>query len=306
MKQDDIDLRHLRYFLKVAQESSFTRAAEQLGLQQPPLSLQIRQLEQAIGARLFDRRPRGVTLTAAGEHWQTVAREVTARLEDAIAEARRRERGQSGQLRLGFAGATYFHPAIPAAIGVYRTRCPAVTLSPEQSNTPALLEGLREGRLDVAFIRPPVAADSQLAIHAFVEESTLLVVPGGHALAGTEPVALSRVADEDMILFPRAIGPGLYDSVIAACHAAGFSPRLGLQASQIASIMPMIAAGFGISILPRSVAAMSIPGVSCLPIASAAPRAPIALAVRGDDSSALTAGFLACARESSQANGTTC
>lgn len=299
MKQDDLDMRHLRYFLKVAQTLNFTRAAEQLGLQQPPLSLQIRQMEEAIGVRLFDRQPRGVTLTAAGEYWQTAAQQVTARLEEAIAEVRRRQLGKSGQLRLGFAGATYNHPAVPATIRAYRALRPAVELSSQQSNTPALLDDLRNGHLDAAFIRPPVTSGHQLSIHPFVTEETLLVLPSSHRAAKARKVDLTAIMDDELILFPRTFGPGLYDSIISACHTIGFSPNLGQSASQISSILPMVAAGFGVSVLPRSVASVPVPGTVCLPIAVGAPTASIVLAVRADDDSAQTANFVTCVSEAS-------
>ena len=139
MKLDDIDLRRLRYFLVVAQELHFTRAAEKIGIRQPPLSMQIRKLEETIGARLFIRHSRSVELTPAGREFQAAAIDIVARLEDAVAEARRYQAGNSGRLRLGFAGATYFHPAIPIIMRAYRTAHPDVVLSPEQAVPLSLL-----------------------------------------------------------------------------------------------------------------------------------------------------------------------
>lgn len=293
MNMDDIDLRHLRYFLLLADELHFTRAAEKIGIRQPPLSMLIRKLEDAVGAQLFHRRSRGVELTEAGERLKTAAVAVLADLQSAVTDARRIAEGQSGRLRVGFAGATYFHPAIPAAIRAYRAAHPDVVLSPEQSNTPALLAGLHEKRLDIAFIRPPVSESDRLKIRPFVEEDMVIAVPAGHALDGTEPLPLSEAAGETFILFPRAIGPGLYDTIISACSAAGFSPRLGQEASQIASIVPLVAAGFGVSVIPRSVSFIQSKGVVYRSLAGETPRAPIAFACRADETSALVAGFAA-------------
>ena len=300
MNLDDVDLRRLRYFLVVARELHFTRAAEKIGIRQPPLSIQIRQLEDTVGARLFARRARGVELTPAGAVFQAAASDILARFEDAVAEARRHQAGDSGRLRLGFAGATYFHPAIPSIMRAYRTAHPDVVLSPEQSNTPALLAGLREGRLDVAFIRPPAEEDDRLTLRPCLDEDMVIALPADHALREEDPLPLSAIAGEELILFPRDIGPGLHDNVVSACHEAGFSPRLGQEASQIASIIPLVAAGFGVAVVPRSVGSIQSEGTIYRTMAGTAPRAPIALASRTDDRSPLVAAFLATAARSAK------
>jgi len=300
MKMDDIDLRRLRYFLMVAKELHFTRAAEKIGIRQPPLSMHIRQLEDTIGARLFIRHSRSVELTPAGAAFQTAAADIVARFEDAVTEARRHQGGNSGRLRLGFAGATYFHPAIPSIMRAYRTAHPDVVLSPEQSNTPALLAGLREGRLDVAFIRPPAEEDDLLTVRPCLDEDMVIALPADHALGEQDPLPLAAIAGEELILFPRDIGPGLHDSVVSACHEAGFSPRLGQEASQIASIIPLVAAGFGVAVVPRSVGSIRSEGTIYRTIAGVAPHAPIALARRADYRSPLVAAFLATAARSAR------
>lgn len=295
MKTDDVDIRLLRYFLVLADELHFTRAAERIGIRQPPLSMQIRRLEEVIGAQLFHRLSRGTELTAAGRVFRDAAADIVARFDNAVVKASRHADGRSGRLRIGFAGATYFHAAVPELIRELRASRPDVTLSPEQSNTPALLTSLREGRIDVAFIRPPIDEDDLLSVRPFVDEAMVVALPADHALAQTGPVRLSELAGERLILFPRAIGPGLYDSVLAACHAAGFSPDLGQEASQIVSIIPMVAAGFGVSVIPRSVSLTGSEGVVYRPIAQGIPLAPIAVAIRADDHSALIKAFLATA-----------
>jgi len=292
---DDIDIRRLRYFLVVAEQKHFPRAADKIGIRQPPLSMQIRQLEETVGAQLFTRHAKGVELTAAGRVFQETALDIVARFEDALTQVRRHAAGQTGRLRLGFAGATYFHPAIPLIIRAYRSAYPDVVLSPEQSNTPALLAGLREGRLDVAFIRPPVLEDGLLSVRACLDEDMVIALPADHALRDYDAVPLEAIAGENLILFPRDIGPGLYDSIVSACNEAGVSPKLGQEASQIVSIIPLVAAGFGVSIVPRSVGSIRNEGALYRPIAGQSPRAPIAIATRTDDRAKLVTSFIVSA-----------
>ncbi|KRE89186.1 LysR family transcriptional regulator [Frateuria sp. Soil773] len=296
-----MELRHLRYFIAVAEERHFTRAAARLGIGQPPLSMQIRQLERELGARLFHRLSRGVELTEAGRRLLERAGPVITQLEQAKAEVAQLARGEAGRLRVGFAGATYFQPRVPALIQDYRQRHPDVELLPEQSNTPALTRGLHAGSIDVAFIRPSAEADEALAVETLVVESMLAVLPRRHPLAsGGAAIPLAALAGETFILFPRDIGPGLYDTIAGACHRAGFSPRLGLAAPQIPSIVPMVEAGFGVSIVPASVSRIGGAGVAYLPLAGDAPSALLALAYRRDERSQLVRRFVALARQAAR------
>lgn len=292
-----MELRHLRYFVAVATERHFTRAAARLGIGQPPLSMQIRQLERELGVRLFRRLSRGVELTEAGQLLLERAESIMAQVEQAKTDVLRLARGESGRLRLGFAGATYFQPRVPALIQSYREQHPDVQLLPEQSNTPALIEGLHANTIDLAFIRPPIEADDALVVETLVEEDMLVVLPHRHPLAvKAAAISLEALAGETFILFPREIGHGLYDAVVGACHRAGFSPKLGLAAPQISSIIPMVEAGFGVSVVPRSVNRINGPAVTYLPIVGDMPRAPIALAYRRDDRSAAVQHFVTLAR----------
>jgi DNA-binding transcriptional LysR family regulator len=292
-----MELRHLRYFVAVADERHFTRAAARLGIGQPPLSMQIRQLERELGVRLFHRLSRGVELTEAGRLLRERAGSILEQLDQAKADVLRLARGEAGRLRFGFAGATYFQPLVPALVQRYRACQPDVQLLPEQSNTPALIEGLHAGTVDLAFIRPPIEADDTLSVETLVEEDMLVVLPQRHPLAlQAAPVPLEALAEETFILFPREIGHGLYDAVVGACHRAGFNPRLGLAAPQISSIVPMVEAGFGVSVVPRSVNRIGGPDVAYLPIAGDIPRAPIGLACRRDERSAAVRQFVALAR----------
>ena len=295
-----MELRHLRYFIAVAEELHFTRAAERLGIKQPPLSLQICQLEHELGAPLFHRLTRGVELTDTGAFLLIEARQILDQVERTKAEVQSRARGETGRIHLGFAGATYFQPLVPAVIRAYRERYPSVVLSPEQSNTPQLVAGLRSGEIDIAFVRPPVSDDEGLAVEFLVEEPMLIVVPASHPHAGHHAMPLEALARETLILFPRSIGPGLYDAVIASCQRAGFSPKLGQEAPQISSIVHMVAAGFGVSIVPQSIKQIRAEGVAYLPIEGDAPYAPIGLAYRSDDHAVIVRNFVALARRTAR------
>jgi DNA-binding transcriptional LysR family regulator len=296
-----MELRHLRYFIAVAEELHFTRAAERLGIKQPPLSLQIRQLEQEIGTPLFRRLTRGVELTESGILLLEKARHILRDVEQAKVSVQRRARGETGRIRLGFAGATYFNPLIPALVADYRLKYPQVAISPEQNPTPHLIAGLNNGEIDLAFIRPSVGDSDGLGIDLVVEEPMLTVVPVTHHLTRKGSVPLAAFANETWILHPRSIGPGLYDEIIAACHRAGFSPKVGQEASAIPSAVHMVAAGFGISIIPESLQQIHAPGVAYIRIRGDRPRAPISLAYRRNDQSAAVRNFVALVKRNSGA-----
>ena len=298
-----MDLRHLRYFVAVAEERHFTRAAERLGIKQPPLSLQIKQLEQELGTPLFRRLTRGVELTEPGTLLLDEARQILEQVERTKANVRNRARGETGRIRVGFAGATYFQPRVPGLIQAYRESYPDVLLLPVQSNTPHLVEALRNGSVDVAFVRPPLGDDEGLTVRPLVQEPMRIVLPSNHPQARKRFVSLATLAQETIILPPRAISPGLYDSIIASCHRAGFSPTLKHEdpLMVIASIVYLVAAGFGISIVPHSFEHIRADGIVYVPIKGEAPRALISLAVRKDNRSAVIRNFVALARPRARA-----
>lgn len=295
-----MELRHLRYFVAVAEELHFRRAAERLGIKQPPLSLQIRQLEQELGTSLFHRLTRGVELTETGTVLLDEARWILDQVERIKAGVQSRARGETGCIHLGFAGATCFQPLVPGIISAHRERYPGVLVSPEERSTPLLVAGLRSGEIDVAFIRPPLSDDEGLEVEPLVEEPMVIVLPESHPRAGDRSMPLAVLAEETLILFPRTVGPGLHDAIIASCQWAGFSPKLGQEAPQISTMVHMVAAGFGVSIVPQSIAQIHLAGVAYIRIEGDAPRAPISLAYRRDDRSTSVRNFVASARRHSR------
>jgi DNA-binding transcriptional LysR family regulator len=291
-----MELRHLRYFVAVAEELNFTRAAERLGINQPGLSLQIRQLEKELGTPLFYRRARSVELTNPGKLLLEEARVILKRVEQAKTGVRRRARGESGRIIIGSAGATYFHPLIPAIIREFRTNYPDVVMFPQASNTTLLVARLRAGQVDIALVRPPIIDCENLAIDVLVDEPFVMAVPTGHPLARSTSAPLAAFAKETFVLFPREFNPGYYDSIMAACQRVGFSPILGQGSPQIVAVIPLVAAGLGVSIVPRSMSRILTDAVVYLPIDGDAPRALIGLAHRRNDRSRAVQNFVAIAR----------
>ena len=291
-----MELRHLRYFVAVAEELNFTRAAKRLGINQPPLSLQIQKLEKEMGTPLFRRLTRGVELTDAGKLMLEESRVILTQVEQAKTGVRRRARGETGRIVVGSAGATYFHPLVPTIIREYGMRYPDIIVAPQASNTALLVARLRAGQIDIAFIRPPVSDSDGLIIEPLVNEDMMIVLPAGHALSGSASVPLTALAKETFILFPRALNPAAYDAIIAACHRAGLNPTLGQEAPQVVSAIPLVAAGFGVAIVPRSMSRILVDKVFYLSIEGDAPRAEISLAHRRNERSPAVKNFVAIAR----------
>ncbi|HEX9464248.1 MAG TPA: LysR family transcriptional regulator [Alphaproteobacteria bacterium] len=278
-----MELRHLRYFVAVAEEGHITRAAERLGLQQPPLSQQIRALESELDVQLFRRKPRGVELTEAGRALLDDARAVLSQVEHAVATARRTARGEQGRIAVGFTSSASFHPLVVRAIRSYRDAYPLVSLALEEGGTAELVDALRQDQLDAAFIRTPVGDASALTVMPLLEEEMVAALPTGHALVRrkrTTALPLSGLSAETFILYRRRLGPGLYDAIIAACHRAGFSPRVGQEAPRMFSTLNLVAAGLGVSIIPASMQALHMDGVVYRRLSGAPVKAPLRLACR--------------------------
>lgn len=286
-----MDIRHFRYFVAIADTGSITRAAEKLGIEQPPLSQQMRRLENTLGVTLFRRQTRGVTLTEEGRALLPRARLILDLRQQFIEHAYGLARGEKGHLRIGLAGAIPLLPAIPFAIRHFRSIAPDVTLSLEESNTPALCEALQAHRIDIAILRPPVTDPSKITVIPLLDEPTLIALPKGHRFTHVSRLHLSRLADEPLIIFPRELGPGFYDAILAAYQNAGVTPPLGQQAPQIAGTIPLVAAGLGISVVPQSLQQLHTGGVTFHKINDPAPYANIAIGLRRETTPPLVEHF---------------
>lgn len=292
-----MELRHLRYFLAIAQELNFTRAAERLGIGQPPLSQQIKDLEQEVGTLLFQRTPRGVVLTEAGQAFMTEAELVVLGAERAKAAAQRAARGETGLLRVGFTSSAAFNSVVPQAIRNYRRTYPHVTLTLEEANTARQLQWLEDGLLDVAFIRPGPLTPAHVYLHRYVDESMKIVLPTSHSQAQANRLPIAALAEDSFILFPRRVGQSLYDEIVNACRQAGFEPIRGQEAPQLSSVINLVAAELGVSIVPAAITQVQIPGVHYLEIEGNAPKARLALAIRAEEQSAVVRNFVGLAVE---------
>lgn len=292
-----MELRHLRYFLAVADERNFRRAAERVGIAQPPLSSQIHDLEAELGVQLFRRVPKGAELTEAGAAFLREVPAVFERLERAVHCARRGGRGEVGQMRVGYTGSTSFNEIVPTALRRFRRAYPEVELDLEESNSLPLVDRLLHQRLDAVFIRPGNEPPTGTKLLSLPSEAMMIVVPAEHRLARSYAVELKALAGEPLVMFSRSLGPTLYDEVIETCRSVGFEPVIGQIAPQITSIANLVAVELGVSIVPARMANAVVPGVVFLPITGRAPVARLGLATRLDDRSVITRNFVSFVRE---------
>lgn len=291
-----MELRHLRYFLAVAEELNFTRAARRLNIAQPPLTQQIKALEAEIGVLLFDRSTYRIELTDAGRAFMVDVARILGDVRAAVLVAKRAARGTAGQVRVGFTESATFNPLVTSAFRAFRTACPDVEVSLEEHHSVELVSALREGRIDAAFVRPPLRRDEGLVLHVLGEEDMVVAVPSAHRLAAAAAVALGELEQETFILYPRSVRPGLADAVVGACEAAGFSPRVAQYAPQLSSTINLVAASLGISIVPESMQGMQPHAVAYLRIEGRPLQASLSVAHRMAERSPAVLAFIATAR----------
>lgn len=302
-----MELRHLRYFIAVAEEKHMTRAAERLGIQQPPLSMQIRALEQELDVQLFRRQPRGVELTDAGLAFLDRARAILDEVDRAVATTRRTARGEEGRVVVGFTSSAPFHPFVPRVLRAFREVAPLVSLVLEESGSSELVQGLHNEEIDAAFIRSPVADVVDLTVQPLLEEKMLVALPTGHIFARRSSFSrsvllpLHELAKETFVLYKRPGGPGLYDTIIAACKSAGFSPRVGQEAPRIISTLNLVAAGIGVSIVPASLQRLQMDGIVYRKLEDMPQlTAPLILACRRGENAAAVQRFIDLVRTTAQ------
>lgn len=275
-----LELRHLRYFVTVAEELHFGRAARRLGIAQPPLSQQIQRLEQVLGMRLFERTSRRVQLTDGGTTLLAEARRVLAAATEAMEATRRAGRGELGELRVAFA-ATVMFLALPEVIREFRGRYPGVHLDLREMPTGPQLAALKAGEIDIGFVREP-RPDPDLEIVTVMREPLRIAVNKSHPLAARPTIAVRHLAEEPFVLFPEELAPGLHAQVMGLCRAAGFTPRVVEESRELYTSVSLVEAGIGVSILPASVEKLGWRGVRYRAIPSAMAETRIAAAWRRD------------------------
>lgn len=288
-----VELRHLRYFVAVAEERHFGRAARKLRIAQPPLSRQIQDFEAEIGFALFDRSRRRVELTAAGVALLPHARRVFAALDVAMVEARRAAAGQIGRITVGYPASVAFS-GLPELIRAFRARSPDVEVSLRELPPQEQIEALGDGRIDVGFIRGPMP-DLDLASRLVRREPLVVALPAGHPLTAHRRLKLALLARESFISFPRQRGPGFFDFIMRLCHDAGFTPRVVQEAPQL-DMVSLVAAGFGAAILPESLRDARRPG-AVFRVIEDAPPTELFVAWRPNDPSPVLRDFLEVVQE---------
>lgn len=290
-----MELRHLRYFVAVAEELHFGRAAARVGIAQPPLSQQIRQLERELEVELFARKGRGVGLTEAGRVFLDEAREILQRVGRASTAARRAARGETGVLAVGVVpSATY--GLMPRVFRTFRARHPDVALSVAVLGTGAQVAALRAKRLHLGIARTPFG-DETLEAETVHEEPVVVALPTGHPLAARSALKLAALAPEPFVLFPRDGRPGWWDFVQGLCRDAGFQPSVPEPAPDLATAMALVAAGIGVTLVPAAVQDLRRTGVEYRRIAPPAPRTPLVALRRPGEPLPVVDRFIAIARE---------
>jgi DNA-binding transcriptional LysR family regulator len=277
-----VELRHLRYFVAVAEERHFGRAAERLHIAQPPLSQQIRRFEAELGEPLFYRTTRSVELAPAGEALLERAPAILAAFDAAVEDARRAARGEYGRLAIGFTGSSTY-AMLPSLAAAMRDELPGVVLDLQgELLTPAQVARLLDGTLDLGLLRPPVH-ERKLVTEVLHSEPLLAVLPETHPLADAEAVPLERLEGEPFVTYPSHFRSVVHDAVEDACEAHGFQPVAAHEVAETATLVSFVAAGLGVSLVPASVRNMTVEGAVYRPLLDDATRVELAAAWRRDD-----------------------
>lgn len=292
---DRIELRHLRYFVAVAEELHFGRAARRLGISQPPLSMQIRQLESVIGVQLFERTNRRVTLTEGGKALMAESKRLLGEFAAVGEHVRRAASGESGSLSVAFTASVMFL-TLPSIIRRFRERFPRVHVELREIPTGAQLVALRTGALDIGFVRQP-PPDHQLKFETVMTERLVLALSRTHPLAKRRHVTLRDVANEDWVLFPHEHTPGFHAQVLGLCHDAGITPRIVQVSRELYTTVSLVDAGLGVTIIPATDITMGWKGVRYYPVKSKRAITRISAGWRADNVNPTLAGFLDIVRE---------
>ena len=298
-----MELRHLRYFLVVAEERHITRAAARLGLQQPPLSQQIHALERELGTKLFTRLPRGVELTPAGEGFLEEARAVLSGVERATVRARAAAMGQRGRISIGLTTSASLHPGVTRTLRAYANSHAAVSLDLHANSAAGLTEALLRAEVHVAIMRAAVARPVDLIFRELAREDMLIALPSDHRLVrrtasgANAPIPLRALAGERLILVRRHAAPGMYGNVVDACHKAGFEPLIVAEVEQMLISMNLVAAGVGISLVPASIREIRQEGIVYCPVSDAPSLvAPLTLVYQRGEARPFVTDFIELSR----------
>ncbi|MBC2877245.1 MULTISPECIES: LysR family transcriptional regulator [Streptomyces] len=291
MERPELPLPQLHAFVVLAEELHFGHAAARLGIAQPPLSQQIRRLEDKVGHALFTRAPGRVTLTPAGSELLPAARRALTDLVDGLAAARAVGSGRAGRLRIGFA-ASLALTVLPGLLRTFRHRFPDVHLDIHEMTTAPQIAALRDESIDIGLLREPPADETGLGFRTVLSEAFVAVLPSSHPLARQRVLDLGLLADSPFVLLPRAVGPGLHDQIVGLCTAAGFTPRVVQRAVEWQTVCALVETGLGVSLAPASIRRIRLKGVAFRGIEPGTARTRVAVAWREDDRDPLVARLL--------------
>ena len=288
-----MELRHLRYFVAVGEDQHYGRASRRLGVAQPALSRQIQDLENEIGFKLFDRMPRGVRLSAAGELFLEDARRILQEVDEATARAARVARGQSGTLRVGFAENVSWHGVAPDSFRRFREQQPDVDLQLQPAASLEQLDAIRSRHLDAGFVNFMPKADADLDQLAVGRQQVELALPKGHPLTGLKKLRLRDLTDAPFIWFPRRASPAFYDRLMHECYRGGLkSPRIVQEGLNEATILSLVSTGLGVGWVLGSARWRCPQTVAILPVVDLNMPVSLALAWRRDNTSPSLARFI--------------
>ncbi len=290
-----MELRHLRYFVAVGETLHFGHAAERLRIAQPPLSQQIRRLEEELGIRLLYRTSRHVELTDAGRLFLIEARRTLVQADRAASIAMRADRGEVGRLTIGYMASAELS-VFPTILPAFRKRHPGVFIVLQILPPREQFQGLRAGRLQAGFVRLPVT-DRTLSVVPVFREPLVAVLPESHALARPRTVSLRALRNETLVLFPREHAPGYYDFLMRTCRQSGLDPKLVHESEKLQTIVSLVAMGRGVSLMPRCVVNLTRKGVVCRPLRPRAPDTELGLVYDPTNRSNLVQAFVSLTKD---------
>lgn len=279
-----MELRHLRYFVAVAEELHFGRAAERLHIAQPPLSQQIKGLEEELGVKLFERTRRKVELTHVGRLFLDEARLTLKQAERAKRIAVEAERGVRGCLRIAFVTSASYS-ILPIVIRRFRQQNPFIDLELKEMIPCSQLKALEGGEIDAGILRPPVD-NKCMVMDTILEEPLVVALPAGHPRAGQKAVGLKSLEEDAFVMFPRQHGPGMNDIIMQACHDAGFVPNISYEPNEMQTILAYVAGGLGIALVPQSLSCFHPGAIVYRPLRGSRVRLELSLLRRTADQSA--------------------
>ena len=286
------ELRHLRYFVAVAEERNFGRAAERLGIAQPGLSQQIANLETLVGARLLDRSRRLFRLTLPGQVFLAEARKTLEQADSALAAVQRAARGETGRVSIGYVASAAYSGVLTEVISAFRSAFPEVELVLIEMEMLRQLDRIVEGALDFGFIRPPAPVPRALESIVIQSEPLVALLPGGHRLAGAEEIVLRDLVAETFIVPNQAADVGFHRQTALACKAAGIEPTIQPNGRDFMTIASMVTVGLGVALVPRSMECMQLPGIVYRSLSSPVTRSDISAVFRRNEAAPAANAFI--------------